>query len=219
MGPGTRPSSPSRQISHSGGEGRGRRDPPLPGSERRVPVAPARSARSGSPPPPAAPLEFLNKEFEQELCQAGLAALPGPRRGIRPVSGAAPPPRPPRPRGAADPPVSSPAEPLRRVHNPRRRGGSRAQRPRPTLPGSRRVAAGRPRRGPSRSCPPGLFVGRLPRSGPGARRALRLPGGGRDAGVAEAAGGCRPRRAESAARTGFLFCFEAGRGGGAAPCQ
>lgn len=149
-------------------------------------------------------------EFEQELCQAELAALPGPSRAGFALS-AAPPPRPPRPRGAAAPAVSSPAETLGWVQNLRRCGAFRAQRPRPTLRGPRRVAAGCPRRGPSRSRPLGLFVGRRLCSRPGARRALRFPGRGREEGVAEAAKGCRPSRPLA---PGFCFVLKPGVGEG-----
>lgn len=148
-----------------------------------MPAAPARSECSVSPPTPATPLEFLNMEFVQELCQAELAALRGPRRGIRSVGGAAPPPRPPRPRGAADPAGSSPAEPPRRVQNRRRRGTSRAQRPHATLPGPRRVAAGRPRRGPEPKLPAGPVCWPPPALGARGSASSPLPGPGPRSGV------------------------------------
>lgn len=96
-------------------------------------------------------------EFPQELCQAELGALSGPRRGIRRVGGAARPSPPPPPQtGAADLAASSSAKPLCRVPSRRRRGASWAQRPLPTLSEPRGVAAGRPRRGPNRTCQLGL---------------------------------------------------------------
>lgn len=153
--------------------GRGAPDPPR---ECKASAGCPRVARAPSlPPPPATPLEFLNMEFLQELCQPELAALPGPRSGIHRVGGAARPPRPPRLRGAADPAGSSSAKPFRRVHNPRRQGASRVLRPRPTLPGPRSVTDGRPGQDPSPTCPPGLFVGGRLRSGLGARGSASSP--------------------------------------------
>lgn len=53
---------------------------------------------------------------------------------------------------------SSSAKPLCGVLHPRGQGASCAQRTRPTLLGSRGVAAGRPQQGLRQAYPPGLFI-------------------------------------------------------------
>ena len=189
-GPGTRPSPPSRLRL-----GLGARDP-SPGMQ------------GGCRSPPRAPRALFAPSSRDAagVSKHGVSTGTLPSRARRSPGSpqrdspsrrrrAASPP--PRLRGAADLAASSSAKPLRQVHNPRRRGTSRALRPRPTLSGPRRVAAGRPRRDPSPTCPLGLFVGGRLSLGPGARRALRSPDRGRAAGVAEAAEGRRPRRARA----------------------
>lgn len=111
---------------------------------------------------------------------------------------------------------SSSAKPLCGVLHPRGQGASWAQRTRPTLLGSRGMAAGHPQQGLRQACPPGLVYLRR-RSGGRDSASFPLPRPGPRRGGRPGSGG--PRLSAFVAGAGFLFCFEAGRGGRAAPCQ
>lgn len=160
-------------------------------------------------------------EFLQELCQAELAALPGPRSGIHRVGGAARPPRPPRASGeplTRRPPASRKA--FGQAQKPRRRGASRS--PRPPLPGPRRWQLGA--LGGARAQPAfqACLLAAASARGPGLGELSTLLAGADPRGSPKrrsSAGRGGPRLGALVARAGFLFCFEARRGGGAAPCQ
>lgn len=110
----------------------------------------------------------------------------------------------PSPPGAADQAHScSSTKPLCRVHHPRGRGASRAQRPHPGPGGWQLGALGG---GASQACPPGLFVCCQRRWGPEAQRTFHSPGRGRGGGGALAATG--PGWARSLLTLGFCFVLK-----------
>ena len=181
---------------------------PLPGGERRVQTAPARFPRSPLPLLPRRRRSFKTWSFHRNFARPSSQPSRAPAAGFAESAAPRGLPAPHALRGVADPAASgSSAKPLGGC---RTWGGAGAPGlrtpadpvPPPTPSGPRRVAAWRPPRGRRRVRPPALFAW-LRRPGPGPR-----------------SGGRRPWRARLGTWPPALeFCFEARRGGGAAPRQ